>query len=222
MTAPVVTSEGVDPASLGPDARALHCDLHSAAFTYGVDCGGGHEVRWDFPCVYVAVAAVQREGAPPEYLFRFECTNYSQQAPLCQPWDAGTDALLALSKRPTGSHQVGMVFRRDWENGQFLYTPLDRHALATHSDWPAKYSRTAWNRTFTISHYLTHLHDLLHSRSYSGVAGTLASTSVPASALEPHPRRIGEAQLGTAGERRVSSRPPMGPAARNPGRHLLR
>ena len=171
MTTETTTSADIDPSALGPDARALHRDLQGAAFTFGVDAGWWREVQWRFPEVDMAVGAAPREGAPKEYVFRFECTSYPQQALLCVVWDVETDAPLPLTKRPFGRDRVATVFRKDWENGRYLYTPFDRYALQTHKEWPTKYARTAWKPTFTIADYLTDLHDLLYSRSYTGVAG---------------------------------------------------
>jgi hypothetical protein len=166
----IVTSADIDPVSLGPDGRVLHGDLRSLAFDYGQDAAWWREVGWAFPNVDIAVAAAPREGAPSEFVFRFECTNYKQQAPLCVVWDAEANGPLPLSRRPFGRDQVGVVFRRDWEDGKYLYTPLDRYALQTHSDWPAKY-RSAWKVTSELADYLNHLHGLLNSRSYTGLAG---------------------------------------------------
>src|SRR2546427_11344912 len=109
MTTVATTSADIDLAALGPDARALHHDLRSAAFTFGVDAGWWREVQWKFPHVDIAVGAAERDGAPSEFMFRFECTTYPQQAPLCVVWDAEMDAPLALATRPFGRDRVRTV-----------------------------------------------------------------------------------------------------------------
>lgn len=166
----VMTSADIDPTPIGPDAKALYRDLRSAAFTYGADARWWREMEWAFPNIGIVVAAAARDGAPDSFLFQFECTNYPQQAPLAQPWDSGVDQPLSVARRPFGRDRVGVVFRRDWEGGRYLYTPLDRYALQTHPDWPVRHPTQAWNQTKTIADYLYHLHDLLNSQSYTGLA----------------------------------------------------
>lgn len=173
MKTQLTTSADVDVTQLGPDARALQRDLQGAAFAYGVDAGSWREVQWNFPMVDVAVAAAERAGAPSEFLFRFEATGYPQQALLCRLWDPDADAPLPLSRKPKGTGRVAIVFRNDndWEQGRFLYWPLDRQALQSHKKWPHAY-RSAWKSTDTIATYLFELHALLNSSAYTGVAGS--------------------------------------------------
>lgn len=177
MTTTIPTSDVVDPAALPPDARTLHLHLQGTAFSHGVDAGWWREVRWRFPHVDIEVAAAPRAGAPAWFLFRFECTGYPHQAPLCLLWDHAKDEPADVGMRPIGTERVGMVFRTNWE-GRYLYSPLDRHALATHPDWSSRY-RSAWKASFTIATYLTDLHDLLNSRAYTGIPGTPAPDSLP-------------------------------------------
>jgi hypothetical protein len=170
-SASIATSREITAAVLPPDARILHEHLHAVAFQFGVDRGWWRETRWTFPYVDIAVSAAVRAGAPTEYVFRFECTSYPTQAPLAVVWDATLDQRVALPLRPAGRDRVGLVFRKDWKEGQYLYTPFDRVALQDHVDWPAKHPATAWNRAFTITMYLTDLHGLLASSAYTGMAG---------------------------------------------------
>jgi hypothetical protein len=114
MTATVTTSDDVDDVGLDPDARALRRDLRGAAFMFGVDAGWWREVDWSFPNVDIAIAAAPRAGAPAEFLFRFECTQYPMQAPLGLVWDAATNQPAAQPLRPIGEGQVKLVFRTDW------------------------------------------------------------------------------------------------------------
>lgn len=171
MKAELTTSADVDVTQLGPDARALQRDLQGAAFAFGADAGWWREVAWSFPTVDIAVAAAERAGAPSEFLFRFEATGYPQQALLCRLWDPDADAPLPINRKPKGIGRVAIVFRNNWKEGRFLYWPLDRHALQTHSDWPGTY-RSAWKSTDTIATYLNELYALLNSSAYTGVAGS--------------------------------------------------
>jgi len=171
MTTDDLLSEVINLSELAPDARVLAEHLRAPDFSYGIDMGWWRELRWTSPHIWIAVSAAERAESPSEYVFRFECTMYPHQAPIAVVWDIETHQDLVLSRRPTGLDHVGLVFRTDWEGGRFLYTPLDRHALSTHPEWLQKHPRMAWTPAFTITRYLTHLHDLLHSRSYTGVAG---------------------------------------------------
>ncbi len=170
-SATIATSCEIAAAVLSPAARILHAHLQADAFQFGVDRGWWRETRWAFPYVDIAVTAAARTGAPAEYAFRFECSSYPTQAPEAVVWDSTLDQRLALPLRPAGRDRVGLVFRTDWKEGRYLYTPFDRVALQDHADWPAKHPATAWNRTFTITMYLTDLHGLLASSAYTGMAG---------------------------------------------------
>lgn len=171
MKAQLMTSADIEIAQLEPDACALVHDLRGAAFGFGVDAGWWREMSWSFPFVYIAVSAAARPGAPDEFVFRFEATRYPNRALLCTPWDLDEGAPLPIKRKPHGTGRVAIVFRNDWEQGRFLYWPLDRHALESHSDWPGKY-RNKWTKTDTIATYLVELHALLNSRSYIGLAGS--------------------------------------------------
>lgn len=166
------TSDSVERDGLTPDALALLADLDSPAFLFGFEKGWWREVRWDFPHVYIAIGAAKRVGAPDEFVFQLECSRYRDQAPLCLQWDPATEREASIGLRPAGTGRVAIIFRTDWENGRYLYTPLDRHALKSHSDWPKNRPRAVWTPTSTITRYLTEIHDLLNSPDYSGVGGT--------------------------------------------------
>jgi hypothetical protein len=166
------TSSRVERTALTPDALALLEDLDGAPFLYGVDQGWWREVRWAFPRVCFAISAAGRPAAPHEVVFEFECSRYRGIAPLCLQVHPETLEQAARSIRPKGCGRVGIIFRTDWENGQYLYSPLDRHALATHSDWSATMPRSVWTAASTITRYLTDLHGLLNSPDYSGVVGS--------------------------------------------------
>lgn len=173
MRAEVIATTSVDVERVGlrPDALALLTDLETPGYLFGADNNWWREARWEFPHVYFNVRADARVGAPGEFLFRFECSQYPTQAPLCLQWDASSESAASTSLRPKGSGRVAIIFRTDWEGGRYLYTPFDRHALTTHTNWPAQFPRSAWRSSFTITHYLTELHDLLTSPDYTGVVG---------------------------------------------------
>jgi hypothetical protein len=163
-------SADVDASTLAPDARILRVHLNRPEFVFGVDNGWWKELEWEFPHVYVEIAARAVPDQPTSYVFQFECSQYPQQAPLAFVWDRKSNGLLEDSKRPSGIDRVKLIFRTDWQ-GRHLYTAFDRHALASHPDWPAQHIKTAWNSSFTIQMYVRHLYDLLHSQSYTGTAG---------------------------------------------------
>lgn len=165
------TSTSVDRAGLTPDALAILDDLDRDEFLFGLDQGWWREIRWAFPKLAFAVTAASRSGAPDEFVFEFECSRYRGQAPLCLQLEPSALTQAPRAIRPKGTGRVGVIFRLDWENGRYLYSPLDRFALTGHTDWPAKMPRSIWTPTSTITRYLFHLHGLLNSPEYSGVVG---------------------------------------------------
>ena len=154
---------------MSPDERVFREHLNSARFQEGVDRG-----RWQmlgniaWPIVIIAVAAGPRDGAPSEYVLRFDLTGYPETAPTATPWNPTTGDVLDAALRPKGE-RVGYVFRADWENGRALYAPFDRVALDSHSDWRKKHPRRVWDSSKDLAWFLQVLHEMLNNDDYKGV-----------------------------------------------------
>ncbi len=153
---------------VAPDERALREHIASARFQANVDAGRWRVISIDWPVALIAVAASPREGAPNEFVLRFELAGYPQVAPTAAAWSTETDSLLPAASRPKGEH-AGHVFREDWEQGRALYAPWDRIALDGHGDWATKYPRQAWNARRDLTFYLTNVSEVLNSEDYVGV-----------------------------------------------------
>ncbi len=123
----------------------------------------------DWPVVYIAVAAAERVGSPPEWWFRFDCSGYPQQPPTARPWDAEANQPLPARRWPTGRSRVPAVFRPDWKDGTCLYLPCDRIAAAGHENWRTEHPSLIWSPGRGVVLYLEELHALLNSSDYTGV-----------------------------------------------------
>lgn len=151
-----------------PDERVFRAHVESAAFQSGLDRGRWRPVRVEWPHALIAVAAAPRPGGPAEYVLRFDCRNYPQDAPTARLWDLERDCPLETGRWPGGTGRVSAVFRPEWQNGTCLYLPCDRVSAAGHHDWPAKHPSLTWSPDRDITLYLRAVHDLLHSRDYTG------------------------------------------------------
>lgn len=154
---------------MSPDERSFREHVKSPQFQNGLGRG-----RWKmvgdmaWPNVMIAVSAGQREGAPSEYVLRFDLTGYPETAPTATPWNPTTGDVLELALRPKGE-RVGYVFRADWENGRALYAPFDRVALDSHPDWRKQHPRRVWDSSKDLAWLLQILHEMLNNDDYTGV-----------------------------------------------------
>ena len=160
----------MNPLPLSPDERAFRDHLAGGAFRLGV-----HQLKWrlvavDWPTAIFAITAAPRSGAPDEYHIRLELTGYPASAPTGQLWDTARGVPLNFRDWPVGTGRFSQVFRTDWQQGTCLYLPADRISLTGHSDWPGRYASQIWTSQRQFTHYLTLVHELLTSSSYSGRA----------------------------------------------------
>jgi hypothetical protein len=135
----------------------------------GLDAGHWRLIGLSWPNALIAVTAAPREGAPGEFVLRFELSGYPQAAPTAGMWDLETDSLLDAAKRPKGEH-AGTIFRADWEGGRALYAPWDRVAIETHDpSWASRWPRYVWHAKRDLTFYLENVHDVLHGDGYAGI-----------------------------------------------------
>jgi hypothetical protein len=147
---------------LHPAELAVTADLASARFRIGVKRGHWREVSYVFPILVIAVAAVEPNGNPSEYAFRFEMTGFPGTAPDVRIWDCATDVLLAVDQRPKGSNRVTEAFK-SWGKGT-VYRPWDRDGGA-HGNWATAYPDLAWNAKRDLTFILEDLYGLLTSNT---------------------------------------------------------
>ena len=153
---------------MSPDERVFREHLKRAAFTRGVDERRWRLLRIAWPHVWIAVRAALRDGAPEEFVLRFELSNYPTAAPTATPWDEVTGAMLAAAGRPKGN-RVGMALKAEWEGGVALYIPCDRIAIVGHGAWVAQHPAWIWDSSKDITLYLRLVHEMLNDEDYTGV-----------------------------------------------------
>lgn len=158
-----------DFAVMGPDERTFRAHVHGGRFQRGVVGMRWKLVRIQWPHAIITVAATPRDGAPLEYAFRFELTNYPQVPPTAQPWDVAHDTPLAFPQWPQGRSRVPAAFRPDWHGGQCLYLPCDRISIDGHHAWHSQHPSMIWSPQGDITQYLRILHELLTSSDYTGI-----------------------------------------------------
>jgi hypothetical protein len=135
-------------------------DLASAAFRAGVHRGQWRLLSYAFPLLFIGVTAIEPDGSPSEYAFRFELSGFPGTAPQVTIWDFESNAALDPNKRPTGSSRVVEAFKR-WGNDT-VYRPWDRLAGA-HNNWSTIHPSMAWNPSRPLTFILEDLHGLLTS-----------------------------------------------------------
>ena len=154
---------------MSPDERVFRQHVASARFQDGVDRGRWQimgDIAW--PVVTIAVTAGVRDGAPSEFVLRFDLAGYPESAPTATPWDPIAGGVLGSDLRPKGE-RVGHVFRTDWEGGRALYAPFDRVALNGHSVWKTQHPRRVWDSAKDLAWVLRILHEMLDNDDYTGI-----------------------------------------------------
>lgn len=156
---------------IAPDMALFQQDLSAPVYRCGEIEGRWSVKRLAWPFAIISVAAAERQNAPSEYAFRFECSGYRQTPPTAQPWDADADAPLPAQRWPSGRSIVPSVFRPDWKGGQCLYLPCDRISIDGHSDWAHQHPNRLWQPLRGIVCYVEQVYDLLNKSDYTGVRG---------------------------------------------------
>ena len=157
---------------MGVDEQVFRDHLKAGPFQSGVDRRRWRLLSIKWPHALITIQAAERVGAPPEYAFRFECTNYPQSPPTAQPWDPDGNTALPPGRWPNGVRRVPLAFNPGWKGGQCLYLPCDRVSIEGHDTWRTQHPSMIWSSASDITHYLRIVHDLLNSSDYSGPRGT--------------------------------------------------
>lgn len=152
-----------------PDERAVRRHLDGALFQAGVTSGRWRLVSFEWPHVTIGIRAAPRQGAPDEFVVRFEVSGYPNVAPTGDLWDIVADAPSPAESRPKGE-LIGMIFRPDsWNNGLGMYAPWDRAGLNAHPEWAQSYRRSAWHGGRTLTFVLEQLSERLMADGYVGI-----------------------------------------------------
>lgn len=155
-------------ALLTPDEVLFRTHIAQGPFQSGEDRQRWRLLKIEWPHVVIAVRAGQREGAPAEYAFRFNCLNYPQSPPTAQPWDAALNQPLSVHQWPTGRSRLPLAFNPGWKEGQCLYLPCDRMSIEGHDGWRTQHPSMIWSSTGDITQYLKVIYELLNSHDYTG------------------------------------------------------
>lgn len=154
-----------------PDERALREHLAGGTFRLGVAEGKWRIISMKRPFALLAVSSAERQGAPDEYVFRFDFTNYPNDALTACPWDQETDTSLPAPKWPGGTERVSLAFNPGWR-ADAIYLPCDRIARVSHDQWAIDHPEYLWSADKEITFYLEIIYDYLHSRYYTGLRST--------------------------------------------------
>jgi hypothetical protein len=152
-----------------PAERLFREDLEQAPFTSGEQRGYWTLIDVSWPFAIIEISARPSASGPSRFHLRFDLSGYPQ-APTAQPWDHDAGAPLAPGCWPDGGPRVKMAFNPGW-NTTCLYLPVDRIALEGHDGWRQLPGGRAWDPAGDITQYLSLVHELLNSGSYSGVRG---------------------------------------------------
>ena len=155
-----------------PDELELREHLSRGSFESEIERKWSEpKVKW--PHLFISVFARHIEGAPKQYWFRFDCTNYPADPPIGVPWDISIDQPLAPSLWPGGNIVVTGVFRPTEWRADALYLPCDRIAVTTHdASWVATGpAHLRWTRNSDITLYLNEIHSIINSTGYTGPRG---------------------------------------------------
>ena len=157
--------------SMPLDECSFRTHTKSAVFVAGVD-----EAKWrivgsiEWPIVMIAISAADRTGAPSEFFFRFDLSDYPAAPPTARLWNLETGKDLEQNLRPTGE-RVSNVFRIVWPESPCLYAPFDRLAIAPgrHPEWKQQYPNRSWTPKRHLTWVLKYLHELLNDHDYAGI-----------------------------------------------------
>ena len=154
-----------------PDQETFEAHVAEDDFRNGVVLG-----QWDihpvegvvWPNSVMWIGAAPKAKSPDRFYLRFTLDGYPNQAPSAY-FCIETGDKAPEGKWPTGINDVAMAFCvNNWEHRNAFYAPWDRAGLRAHPEWKDQYKGNAWENSFTISHYLNQVFNLLHSDDYKG------------------------------------------------------
>lgn len=148
---------------MAPDEKALWNDLESGRFLAGEARKRWRLVSVQWPAVQIGIRA--RDGY--EFVLRFDCSGYPQNAPTARLWNAEREAPLEVALWPKGGGRIAAVFNPNWMSGIALYLPCDRTAIEGHDNWRNEHPAKIWNSEKGITQYVEIVHELLQSRDYA-------------------------------------------------------
>ena len=137
---------------------SLTSHLHSGRFQSGVVAGRWTLIDLAWPHVNVGITAADQR----QFVLRFDCTGYPDEAPTAQLWDGTARTLLPFDKWPRGG-RVSQMFNPGWKQGTAIYIPCDRQAIEGHNNWLAEYPWLIWKPEVGLLQYIQAVHETLQS-----------------------------------------------------------
>jgi len=138
--------------------RSLETHLSSGRFLAGEARERWTLLGFDFPVVYVAIAA--RDAR--QIVLRLDCTGYPESPPTATVWDWDKRMRLPADRWPRGG-RVSQVFNPGWKGGAALYIPCDRQSIEGHPNWYSEYAWLIWRPAVGLVHYIEAIHEVLQS-----------------------------------------------------------
>ncbi len=148
--------------AVNPSAAAVAVDISAARFQAGVARGQWRVIASEFPLLFVAIAAIEPDGATSEYSFRLELTDFPGAAAEVRIWDCSAAGPLPQERPPRGSPR-GIEAFKTWGHDT-VYRPWERLSGA-HGDWARSYPTLAWHPGRDLTFILEDLHGLLTSNT---------------------------------------------------------
>ena len=145
-----------------PSIARVAADLEQGDFLSGCDAGRWRIVSYAFPILDFAISATEPDGAPSEYGFRADLSNFAAQAPMVRIWDHERDEPLDGARRPTGGPRVEKTFQCWGEDT--VYRPWDRKT-GPHGNNATTFPHLAWNPERRLVFIFEDLHGILNSNA---------------------------------------------------------
>jgi len=158
-----MSEPGIDPCQL-----RLERDLLSSDFESGVGAGLWRVVKLTWPYLDVIITAGDGSGLG----MRILVDGYPGVAPGGQPWDHELNALLPITRWPTGG-TAPQVFNPNWATSysNAPYMACDRGGLTAHPNWATEHPARAWNPSRTITFYVREIHHELRGATIPKATG---------------------------------------------------
>lgn len=137
---------------------SLTAHLHAGRFLAGVAGDRWSLIDLAWPYAQIGINA----GDGRQFVLRFDCTGYPDEAPTARLWDIGSQEPLAFERWPRGG-RVSQMFNPGWKQGTAIYIPCDRQAIEGHNNWFSEYPWLIWKPEEGIFQYVQAVYETLQS-----------------------------------------------------------
>ncbi|MBR8190550.1 MULTISPECIES: DUF7665 family protein [Burkholderia] len=145
-----------------PSAGRVEADLRGGGIVSGCESGWWRILEHKFPTLDFVISATEPDGAPSEYGFRAELSNYPGQPPMVRIWDHKSNQSLAGAMRPRGNRRVEISFQQ-WSSDT-VYRPWER-LTGPHNNNASAYPHLAWRSDRRLAFIFEDLYGILNSNA---------------------------------------------------------